>query len=251
MDVKVFVPEKKIMEVMIVTPGKLRIPPLQLKKNPVSSSIISRSTSSRSPRPISSASRPANPNPTDAMPGFFKTEALNLSLITQKATPFRVDIDLSVKRNPIEDNDFKAILEKLEAEDNTSSYNLSRYILAAGAPGQPNTISLQADSEDGAVFFNIKQFDLKPWAQRVINRINNNWTIPLALKIGATGIVGVRATFNKNGEILKIKVEQNSGLPSLDQSALDAVERSAPIPALPSDFPDESLDAFFVFEYGT
>jgi len=249
MRVKVFAPQKEITEVTIVTNGRLRLPEMKP------------TTKTASPSP-STAIPPAPPAPevpvseydkTSASSGgigYFKTEPLNLSAQQESDAPFRVNLDLSLRENARENLDFKKILQDLEVEDRVPYTNLARHLFPSPLPGQPIGGTESTVAGSSGMLFSIKSFDITPWARRVIHRVDNHWTIPLALKIGASGIVGVRATYNKKGELLDSVIEQHAEHHSLDQAALEAVKRSAPLPSLPDDFPDENVEAYFVFEYG-
>jgi len=251
MDVKVFVPKREITEVVIVSSGTLRSPILkpQLSTTPPQVSRIPQNQDT----PVSKSSplHKTKPATIGAPSPQFKTDEPRLQVLSPHNTPFSINLNLSLATEPGAETDYKKILEDLKVEDNPRIYNLSRHLSHSAPPGNPDELQPQVSSGNSKGYFNIKRFDIKPWAQRVINRVNNQWSIPLALKVGATGIVGVKTTFKKNGEITSLSIEQRSGLTSLDQSAQVAVEQSAPFPALPDGFPHETLEVYFVFEYGT
>jgi TonB family protein len=102
----------------------------------------------------------------------------------------------------------------------------------------------------GTASFNIKNFDLTPWAGEVVNRIQKNWTIPASEKEIAKSQVGISAMIEKNGELSSAEIVLSSKFEALDQAALEALNLSAPLPKLPDDFPAKSLEAYFLFEYG-
>lgn len=240
MDVKVFMSRQEITEVVIVTSGKLHAP--LLSKTDSTENENQRNTNRHSsPEVTRSVTQPPVQTPAGHSPSPFQyqTPSPDLSLQSQAPHPFSVDLDLSLKSDVDADTDYKKILSRLEAEEGTPIHNLTRH-LTAGAPGETN----------GSTYVKVKNFDIKPWSQRVINRVNNQWIIPLALKVGVSGIVGVTTTITKNGDIAEAAIKQSSGLDTLDRAALAAVENSAPFPALPGDFPYETIEAYFVFEYG-
>ena len=252
MNVKVFVPQEEIAEVVIVSSGKLRSPILpepQSKKAP--SKTTSGPQSPVTPQPNPGKSSPNALPPKGTPPKDFTAEKLNLQVITVAQDRFSVNLDLSLNSQPDSDNDYDQILEHLQTEEGAPIHNLSRYAFNVGVTGGPEDLSYQASSGGSTGYFKVKHFDIKPWAQRVVTRVNKQWSIPLAIKVGATGVVGVNATIKKNGDITAISIGQPSGLDTLDQAALTAVKNSGPFPSLPGDFPKESLDAYFVFDYGT
>lgn len=251
-NVKVFVPQEEIAEVVIVSSGKLRSPILLESQSPKAENQTIPGPKRQLKGPQQEARR--QPNPTTSPPGHhrtFSSDPLNLQVITRREEPFEVNLDLSLNSRLDASDDYKKILKNLETEGGSPIYNLSRHVATGGLPGGPEDLAHQASSGNSKGFFNIKNFDIKPWAQRVVSRVNHQWSIPLAIKVGATGIVGVQTVFKKNGDIASVAVTQASGLETLDQAALAAVKNSAPFPSLPGDFPNETLEVYFVFEYGT
>ncbi|RJX28686.1 MAG: TonB C-terminal domain-containing protein [Desulfarculus sp.] len=66
-------------------------------------------------------------------------------------------------------------------------------------------------------------------------RVRRHWVLPEALLGRQKGLEAiVVARINRNGSLDKVWLERGSGNRRLDQSALRAVERAAPFPALPS-----------------
>jgi TonB family protein len=244
MNVKVFVPQEEIAEVVIVSSGKLRSPILP-KSQPQAKAPQATFHSN------SGKSSTGSLTPKRQLPKEFSVEKLNLQVQIPPQDRLSVNLDLSLNSQPDTSNDYNQILEDLQTEEGAPIYNLSRYTFNGSLTGRPEDLSYQTSSGGSKGYFNVKHFDIKPWAQRVISRINMQWSIPLAIKVGATGIVGVKTTIKKNGDITSVSIGQPSGLDPLDQAALTAVKNSAPFPSLPGDFPQETVDAYFVFEYGS
>jgi TonB family protein len=96
-------------------------------------------------------------------------------------------------------------------------------------------------------FFNIEDYDLSPWAKRVLLRIQKNWLIPMATKEIVDQPVEITIVIEKNGKISSIKVKQSSNSDTFDQAAVDALRISSPLPGLPQDFPNKNLEARFIF----
>jgi protein TonB len=67
---------------------------------------------------------------------------------------------------------------------------------------------------------------------------------------GASGVLTVTVTFDvrRDGTVANATVETESGVPSLDRSALRAVADASPLPPLPSSFKDSSVPARYEFE---
>jgi outer membrane biosynthesis protein TonB len=123
-------------------------------------------------------------------------------------------------------------------------------------PGEPQDASgvstinknIVVDHE-GKAYFESKGFDITPWAQKVVARINENWFVLPGFKIEEDSVVGIVVIFDKYGEVVSAKIKRPSDVQHLDQSALNAIKLSAPYPHLPEQFPGDQLKAFFLFNY--
>jgi TonB family protein len=78
------------------------------------------------------------------------------------------------------------------------------------------------------------------------NRIAANWS-PAFVSGEAICIVYFRII--RSGNVVGARVEQSSGIPFYDQSALRAVLESNPMPPLPAQFPDDTVGIHFRFRY--
>lgn len=94
-----------------------------------------------------------------------------------------------------------------------------------------------------------KDYDLTPWAEEVVERIQKNWLISPALKINGKGLVIILAIVERNGELQSAEIVNSSAVPLFDRAALKAIDTSSPFPELPDDYPDDNLEVYFVFEY--
>lgn len=97
--------------------------------------------------------------------------------------------------------------------------------------------------------FNIRDYDIRPWAEEAINRIQVNWNIPALENIPPRSEVIIAVTIEKDGAMSSHEILKSSTLPVLDLAAVDAVEKSSPFPVLPGDFPASNLQATLVFSY--
>lgn len=104
------------------------------------------------------------------------------------------------------------------------------------------------DSE-GRAYFQGKGYDVSHWARAVVARINGNWNIIWEITLTARAAVGISVTIARDGRLLKAEIKRSSAFQPLDQSALNAVNLSAPFPRLPDEYPGESLSVFFLFNY--
>jgi protein TonB len=101
----------------------------------------------------------------------------------------------------------------------------------------------------GMASFNINQIDISPWARDVVRKIQNNWAIPTTEDLDEKNVVEITVSIGKNGGLLNVGIRNSSAHPTLDQAALNAVRMSAPFPNLPDNFPNDSLEAHFLFQY--
>jgi TonB family protein len=97
--------------------------------------------------------------------------------------------------------------------------------------------------------FRIENYDISPWAEKVVNTILANWIIPYPKEMGVKGVVGISVIIDESGEILSAQVVNSSLILLLDEAALKALKESSPFPSLPEDFPKKNLEAYFEFHY--
>jgi TonB family protein len=100
---------------------------------------------------------------------------------------------------------------------------------------------------ESQVYFNLENYDLSPWAKRVLLRIHKNWMIPMATKARVKQPVEVAIIIEKNGNISSIKIKQSSNSDTFDQAAVNSIRLSSPLPDLPRDFPGVNLEVRFLF----
>ena len=104
-------------------------------------------------------------------------------------------------------------------------------------------------SSPGKAFFNINQIDISSWARDVVEKIQTNWAIPTSQDDDEKSVVEITVSIGKKGDLLNVGIRNSSAHPTLDQAALYAVRMSAPFPSLPDNFPNDSLEAHFLFHY--
>ncbi len=97
--------------------------------------------------------------------------------------------------------------------------------------------------------FRIDDYDISPWAEKVVNIILTNWIIPYPKEMGVKGVVGISVIIDESGDILSAQVVNSSLILLLDEAALKALKESSPFPSLPEDFPNKYLEAYFEFHY--
>lgn len=92
-------------------------------------------------------------------------------------------------------------------------------------------------------------YDLSPWAEKVMDSVNKNWVIPVSQKKAFIEKVKISVIVQKSGKLLFMETTKSSAIASFNRAALEALTLSAPFPVLPPDFPGETLQLDFVFDY--
>ncbi len=100
----------------------------------------------------------------------------------------------------------------------------------------------------GPIFFDDKGFNLDDYANKVRERVKENWFIPSNLR-NYQGSATIIFYINKDGQVIGAKIDVPSGNDSLNLSALSAVFGSNPFPPLPKGFPADRVGARLVFAY--
>ena len=90
----------------------------------------------------------------------------------------------------------------------------------------------------------LKGIDLSEYLAGMESRVKPNWN-PASRQEDRRTVL----TFNiqKNGQVTGLTVVQSSGLAEVDRESIEAIEKSAPFPPLPSNFPLDSLEITFSF----
>jgi protein TonB len=90
-------------------------------------------------------------------------------------------------------------------------------------------------------------FELGWYKGSVTAALYARWRKPILEGITEPREVRVTFQIQRNGQVTNPKVEQSSGVPSLDRSALRAVADASPLPPLPPNWREPTLSAGFVF----
>lgn len=101
---------------------------------------------------------------------------------------------------------------------------------------------------EGSGLFDTKGFPLGDYANLVIERIKENWSIPSNLR-NSQGRTTIIFYIEKSGQYTGLRIITTSGSDSLDLQALNAVLGSNPFPPLPKGFPGEHVGAKILFSY--
>lgn len=91
-------------------------------------------------------------------------------------------------------------------------------------------------------------YDLSPWAQEVVARLQKNWQIAASRSSLEKGSLRLLIGIDKKGEINFMRIVASSQKAAFDRAALDAVNLSLPLPQLPPEFPSETIELTIIFE---
>ncbi|MEW6411574.1 MAG: TonB family protein [Candidatus Zixiibacteriota bacterium] len=91
----------------------------------------------------------------------------------------------------------------------------------------------------GSATIDNASFDYPYWFTQAFNKIAANFRNTVV--IDGTVICIVYFQVIRSGRLVKVEVEQSSGIPAFDNVCVAAIERSAPFPPLPKEFRDEII----------
>ncbi len=96
----------------------------------------------------------------------------------------------------------------------------------------------------------LSNFPFTYYLQIITARVSGNWFTSL-VDPGIKGNFQTTVYFkiHKSGQISDLKIQESSGVRSLDLSAMRAVQTSSPFPPLPIDYEDEYLGIYLIFEH--
>lgn len=176
---------------------------------------------------------------------------LDLSARSEQDQPLDNKLTLSLSSEK-KDSILKEIGKGYEKKDlNIWKYVYFDYSNIRPSKSYPSSGKYRAGTPHsrGSASFLSKGYDITPWAERVVDRIQKNWIIPSKQETSVIGVVRISVIIKKNGEILSVKIVNSSMVQLLDEAALKAIKLSSPFPNLPDDFPKKNLEAYFEFHY--
>ncbi|HVR43884.1 MAG TPA: TonB family protein [Thermoanaerobaculia bacterium] len=108
-------------------------------------------------------------------------------------------------------------------------------------------------AESGPISFESQWYDWGPYAAQMVARIRLHWYnhMPDIIRMGLKGVVVIRFTIQRNGQITDIEMLQSSGVPPYDFAARKAIELASPLSPLPADFPQPSERVTAGFYYNS
>ena len=119
---------------------------------------------------------------------------------------------------------------------------------AAGAPGGAVGIPGGGGGAGGSGFLDDATFQYAWYLSNMTSILGRNWARPIKPDLDRTLRAVVHFRVLKDGTLAEIEMEQSSGDPVLDRSALRAVQDSNPLPPLPYQYGKDSLGVHFFFD---
>lgn len=121
---------------------------------------------------------------------------------------------------------------------------------AFGLPAIPDRSGGEVDL--GPLSFDTQWYDWGPYAAEMIRRIRYHWRIPEIARFGVPGVVRIRFLIERSGRVTGLQILRESGHPSMDFAARDAIHNASPLPPLPADLPGlEQEGVVITFYYNT
>jgi TonB family protein len=122
--------------------------------------------------------------------------------------------------------------------------------LDMGEPGSGGDPGL---AEAGPLSFETQWYDWGDYASSMVSQIRYHWyaNMPQIIRTGMKGVVTIRFTIQRSGQITNIEILQSSGVPPYDFAAKKAIELASPLKPLPQDFPNPNERVTCMFYYNT
>jgi TonB family protein len=107
--------------------------------------------------------------------------------------------------------------------------------------------NLGAGSKFGGAAIDNAAFDYPYWFVQAFSKIERNWSNPVFANSPLTCIIYFQVI--KSGRVLKVEIEESSGIDAFDRACERAVKLSQPLPPLPNEFSDEIIGIHLEFPY--
>ena len=106
-------------------------------------------------------------------------------------------------------------------------------------------------AEGDTHFLNTNDIQFGSFLRRFETSVYGVWRYPqeAALK-GIEGVTPVRITFNRNGEIVNVRLLESSGSKILDDEVLRTLRLIGPMGSLPRNYPKDEFHLIAFFQYG-
>lgn len=253
---------EKVADVIIAAPGKIRIPPIdgvtsrEEGLSPPENLVTSEQNLGRASREGITTAREAEIPPRRTIRRGRLPQDKTASLPPEMVSKFRLDSPqreqsgFTLNINPAERE-----APETEREMTMDELDLLGYLQPDPAQTQPlrgdpsRTVRAGISSLGKSKAGNVVEYDITPWAENAVTHIQRNWIIPPNRGKEEKKAVEISLVVARSGELLSVEIRNSSGIPWLDTAALNAVNLSAPLPALPYDFPLARLEADLLFQY--
>jgi TonB family protein len=107
--------------------------------------------------------------------------------------------------------------------------------------------NLSSGSKFGGAAVDNASFDYPYWFVQAFGKIERNWTNPVYANRPISCVIYFQVI--RSGRIIKVEIEESSGVDAFDRACERAVNLSQPLPPLPDDFADEIIGIHLTFPY--
>ena len=106
-------------------------------------------------------------------------------------------------------------------------------------------------AESGPISFETQWYPWGDYADLMVRKIRYHWynNMPSLIRLGVKGVVVIRFTIQRNGQITEVTLLRSSGSPPYDFAARKAIELASPLAPLPKDFPNSTERVTAAFYY--
>ncbi len=120
-----------------------------------------------------------------------------------------------------------------------------------GGPTGPSPADGGAPAGGGGGIFSLEGGDVRfAWYRASVTAaLQGRWIRPVLEGVRETLSVTVTFEIARDGSVRNVEIERSSGVPSLDRSAVRAVEQASPLPPLPGGWDDAPFSARFEFRW--
>ena len=177
--------------------------------------------------------KPAEAKPVETKPA--PSKPVETKPADTKPVETKVAESKPADTRPVVEN--KPVAETKPAETKVAE---SKPVVAKPVEIPPAISALDVPAVDAVIDPDLLFGDYKREAMKVFRK--NQFYPPKAFKDQLTGEGVVRATVDKNGNMLGVEVVESTGERLLDRAMMDMVTKSMPLPALPPELPEDSYN---------
>lgn len=177
---------------------------------------------------------------------------LNLSTRFKSTGKYNFSLKLPVRPESPQDSGKEESSPSLKSDVyqyvEPKAYQQARKALRFSPAGKPRPGGFRV-SGSGEATASGYHYDIKPWAEKVVNLIQARWVLPQVAVMPKNKNVALVLLVDRDGQLLSLEITNSTSSEVLDQAAVSAVKLSTPFPPLPADFPGKSLEFYLVFTY--